>query len=152
VEAARTQGHGQDAGATRILVVDDDTQVRAVAVNLLEEFGYGVVEASGGAEALRLLGEGERFDLLLTDYAMPGMTGTELVARARALEPALGVLLMTGYADAAALPSEGVPVLRKPFALDELRVAVERLRAEPSGRVLPFRREDAPPGEGGHCA
>ncbi|MFC7664611.1 hypothetical protein ACFQWF_20600 [Methylorubrum suomiense] len=71
---------------------------------------------------------------------MPGMTGTELAGRALALDPAPGVLMMTGYADAAALPSEGVPVLRKPFALDELRAAVERLQSKRPGRVLPFRR------------
>ncbi|MFC7664612.1 ATP-binding protein [Methylorubrum suomiense] len=54
-DADRTQGRGVATDATRILVVDDDPQVRAVAVTLLEELGYGVVEASGGAEALRLL-------------------------------------------------------------------------------------------------
>ncbi len=151
-DADRTQGRGVATDATRILVVDDDPQVRAVAVTLLEELGYGVVEASGGAEALRLLHGGNRIDLLLTDYAMPGMTGTELAGRALALDPAPGVLIMTGYADAAALPSEGVPVLRKPFALDELRAAVERLLSKRPGRVLPFRRVAEAEDGGGQLA
>ncbi|AWN51403.1 ATP-binding protein [Methylobacterium sp. 17Sr1-1] len=151
-DVARTHGRGHGTDATRILVVDDDPQVRAVAVTLLEELGYGVVEAGGGAEALRVLREEDRIDLLLTDYAMPGMTGTELAGRALAVNPALGVLMMTGYADAAALPSEGVPVLRKPFALDGLRAAVEGLVAERPGRVLPFRRPDEADGEGGQLA
>lgn len=151
-DTPRTHEQQHRPDAVRILVVDDNPQVRAVAVTLMEELGYGVVEASGGAEALRLLREDGRFDLLLTDYAMPGMTGTELAGRAQALEPTLGVLLMTGYADAAALPSGGVPVLRKPFALDDLRLAIERLQSERPGQVLQFRRPDETVGEGGHLA
>ncbi|WP_156311894.1 response regulator [Methylobacterium platani] len=126
--------------AARILVVDDDPQVRAMAVASLEELGDAVDEVLDGSDALRLLRAGSRFDLLLTDYAMPGMTGTELAGRAQAVDPGLGVLLMTGYADAAAVPAGTLPVLRKPFALDDLRSAVERLLAGRPGRVLPFRR------------
>ncbi|MFG7490617.1 ATP-binding protein [Methylorubrum rhodesianum] len=128
--------------AVRILVVDDDTQVRAMASALLEEMGYAVAEAGDGAEALRLLRDGRRFDLLLTDYSMPGMTGSDLADRARALAPGLCILLMTGYADAAALPAGTLPVLRKPFALDELRSSVERLLAGRPARVLPFHGPD----------
>ncbi|SFT29261.1 hypothetical protein [Methylobacterium sp. yr668] len=80
------------------------------------------------------------------------MTGTEPAGRAQALVPGLGVLLMTGYADAATLPVADIPVLRKPFALDDLRAAVERLRSERPGRVLPFRRAAGVAGEdGGTC-
>ena len=151
-DVTRSQEREHAIGATRILVVDDDSQVRAVAVTLLEELGYEVVEAGGGPEALRLLREGDRIDMLLTDYAMPGMTGSELVAQALAHDPALGVLMMTGYADAAALPSGVVPVLRKPFALDDLRAAVESLLSERPGRVLPFRRLGEAYDEGGQLA
>lgn len=140
-----TRGKHQIAGpdeAARILVVDDDPQVRAMTVASLEELGYAVDEVFDGTEALRLLRAGRRFDLLLTDYAMPGMAGTELAGRVQALAPGLAVLLMTGYADAAALPADAPPVLRKPFALDDLRTTVERLLAGRPGRVLPFRRPD----------
>lgn len=126
----------------RILVVDDDPQVRSMAVALLDELGYVVDEAVDGTDALRLLQTGRRFDLMLTDYAMPKMTGVELAVRAKALAPGLGILLMTGYADAGALPAGALPVLRKPFGLDDLGTAVKRLLTDRPSRVLPFRRPD----------
>lgn len=126
----------------RILVVDDDPQVRSMAVALLDELGYVVDEAVDGTDALRLLQTGRRFDLMLTDYAMPTMTGVELAVRAKALAPGLGILLMTGYADAGALPAGALPVLRKPFGLDDLGTAVKRLLTDRPTLVLPFRRPD----------
>jgi signal transduction histidine kinase len=121
----------------RILLVDDDVQVRSAAASLLEELGHEVVVLAAGPEAIGLLAQDKGFDLVLADFAMPGMTGAELATRAAAMQPGLRVLLMTGYADAAALP-ENAPVLRKPFTLSDLAYAVGyALRATPA-QVLPL--------------
>ncbi|MFE1598597.1 ATP-binding protein [Methylobacterium sp. ID0610] len=122
----------------RVLLVDDDPQVRATAEALLEEMGHAVVAVGSGAEALHILGGEGAIDLLLADYAMPGMTGSELATRALALQPSLRVLLMTGYADAASLP-DGAAVLRKPFALSELAAALAGVLPAGGGRVPSFQ-------------
>lgn len=132
------------SGGLRILLVDDDGQVRSTAAAMLEEMGHTVIVTSSGSEALRLLDGEERVDLLLADYAMPGMTGTDLATRAAAARPALRVLLMTGYAGAAALP-EALPILCKPFAFSELAQAVRHATVGDSSTVLPFERSGEPP-------
>jgi two-component system cell cycle sensor histidine kinase/response regulator CckA len=108
-------------GSERVLLVEDEPAVRQLASLLLRELGYRVVEASEGAEALRLLrevGEGP-FDLLITDVIMPAMGGRELAERAVELQPGLKVLYMSGYTgdslsqQGALVP--GVVLLEKPF-------------------------------------
>ncbi|MFM7134023.1 MAG: response regulator, partial [Planctomycetota bacterium] len=84
----------------RILLVDDDPAVLEVARQMLEAVGYEVVACSGGAPALEWLRDGaERFDLILTDLTMPGMTGIELTHAAKAIRPAIPVVCCTGYGD-----------------------------------------------------
>jgi PAS domain S-box-containing protein len=109
----------------RILVVDDDRDVREFVLSCLTNFGYRVTHASEGRAALKLI-EREAIDLLLADYAMPEMNGAELAREARRLRPRLKVLFMTGYAQAAPLEGEidGTPVLRKPFKLAGLAAAL----------------------------
>ena len=124
LDPSRAGRQTEGSAGTCILVVDDDPQVRASTVALLEELGYGVLDVGSGPEALILLGEDRQIGLMLTDFAMPGMTGRELSSHAQALRPTLRVLLMTGYADPAALPAEAVQILRKPFAMGELAAAV----------------------------
>jgi CheY-like chemotaxis protein len=130
-------------GGLRILLVDDDGQVRSTAAAMLEEMGHTVTVSASGSEALRLLAGENAVDLLLADHAMPGMTGSELATRAAAARPALRVLLMTGYADAAALPDETL-VLRKPFAFAELAQAVRHALTDNSSHVLQFVRHGEP--------
>jgi len=116
-----------EAPHQRILVVDDDEAVRRFMVESLQSLGYSVDEAADGEAGLRVL-VGSRPDLIIVDYAMPGMTGVDLVLRARAVAPGVPIILATGYADMEAvdrvMPTESV--LRKPFRLAELGVAVRK--------------------------
>ena|SRR5579871_6487725 len=113
----------------KVLVVDDDDDVRDVAVAILRELGYDVIEANGGAPALGILQSGEPVDLLLTDLAMPGMNGIELAHRAVSLRPALKVLYTSAYVRAAdndpALRYG--PVIEKPWVLRDLREVLATL-------------------------
>jgi signal transduction histidine kinase len=115
------------ATGARILLVDDDADVRSVAAAMLEELGYVVTAAASPAHALELVAEGRRFDLLLTDVAMPGMNGVELVRRVRAIAPDLPTLFASGYAD---IDSFGVnlvdeEVVKKPYRVAELAAHVD---------------------------
>jgi signal transduction histidine kinase/ActR/RegA family two-component response regulator len=86
-------------GLARLLLVDDDTLVREVLAGQLEELGYRVTRAHSGPGALARLDAGETPDIMITDYAMPGMNGAVLLAEARRRRPRLPVLLLTGFAD-----------------------------------------------------
>ena len=116
-----------EAPHQRILVIDDDEAVRRFMVESLQSLGYSVDEAADGEAGLRVLA-GAAPDLIIVDYAMPGMTGVDLVLRARAVAPDVPIILATGYADMEAvdrvMPTESV--LRKPFRLAELGVAVRK--------------------------
>jgi CheY-like chemotaxis protein len=97
-----------------VLLVDDDPLVRAGAAAVLEMLGSQVIAATGGLEALQVLQERTPVDVMITDYAMPGMSGLALIQETRRLAPSLPVLLITGYADR----PEGIErcaVLHKPF-------------------------------------
>lgn len=112
----------------KILVVEDDTAVRAGLVDALLTLGCDVSQASGGAEGLASI-ERDRPDLLLTDYLMPGMTGVELAVKAREKFADLPVLVATGYADMDDIEGSfgKTAVLRKPFQLSDLGAAVARV-------------------------
>jgi signal transduction histidine kinase/ActR/RegA family two-component response regulator len=112
----------------RILLVDDDDDVRSVAAAMVAELGYDVVTAAAGEEALRLLGEGG-FELMVTDIAMPGMNGVELGRRARRLAPDLPILFASGYADVQTFGVElsDELVLRKPFRISEVAARLHHL-------------------------
>ncbi|AQR74417.1 PAS domain-containing sensor histidine kinase [Sphingomonas sp. LM7] len=124
-----------------VLAVDDDALVLINTAAMLEDAGHRVLQAQSGQAALQLLGE-HRVDLLVTDYAMPEMTGAQLAQAAQAGWPALPVLLVSGYAE---LP-EGIAAdftrLAKPFRQDQLLPAVEQAVAarRPSAAVLEFSR------------
>lgn len=113
------------AGACHILVVEDDADVRRVIVECLSLIGYKVTEAANGSEALAQLGTA-RPDLLVVDYAMPDMTGAEVISEARKRIGDVPVILATGYADMAAVERlAGRPhILRKPFDIAQLGDAV----------------------------
>jgi len=111
----------------RILLVDDDPMVREIAREMLSGAGHSVAEAADGGSALQQLDERPDFDLLIADYAMPGITGAQLAAEARARRPELPVLIITGFAESEALRAWtecGWQTLNKPFAASDLAEAV----------------------------
>lgn len=105
-------------GAGTVLLVEDEDLVRASTADILIELGYQVVEARSGEEALRRAAT-TRFDLVLTDHLMPGMTGVELVARLSTSHPDIPVVIVSGYADADGIAPDQ-PRLNKPFRHDDL--------------------------------
>jgi CheY-like chemotaxis protein len=108
--------------APRILVVDDDALIAMNTTEMVRELGYIGMEAYSAKQALEILADGSRFDAVITDYAMPGMTGLELALKARDLHPRLPVLLATGYADLPNGATTDLPRLNKPFQLGDLAV------------------------------
>jgi CheY-like chemotaxis protein len=115
----------QRVKSRNILVVEDDVDVRRVIVECLSLIGYAVTEASNGAEGLAAIAISKP-DLLVVDYAMPDMTGAEVISKAREMVGELPVILATGYADMAAVERlAGRPaILRKPFDIKSLGAAV----------------------------
>jgi signal transduction histidine kinase len=114
-----------------ILVVEDEERVRALSVEALRELGYGVVEASGPRQALRMLDEGQQVTLLFTDVVMPDMSGRQLADRARVKRPNLKVLYTTGYTRNAIVHNgmldPGTNLLTKPFSIEELAAKVRKI-------------------------
>lgn len=122
-----------------ILLVDDEELVRIGTGEMLADLGYEVVEATSGAEALRILRAGEPPDLLVSDYLMPGMNGVELIKQAKRLAPAMKVLLITGYSTIAEGPATLLPRLAKPFRQADLAERVAQLlESTATGNVLQF--------------
>jgi CheY-like chemotaxis protein len=116
-------------GAARILLCDDDDGVRAFIGEFLGSVGYTIHEAAGPAAALGILEQQAEIDLLIIDYAMPGMNGLETIRQALRRRPELKPLLITGYPGAVGGGAAGIPLLRKPFAPAELaRRVAEILR------------------------
>ncbi len=112
-----------------ILAVDDDALVLMSTCAMLEELGHTVLEAVSGKDALRILLEVGDVDLVITDQAMPGMSGVELAQAMREQRPNLPIVVATGYSD---LPpgSPNYPMIAKPFGEKELaRVILEVLGA-----------------------
>jgi CheY-like chemotaxis protein len=94
---------------------------------MLHDLGYRVIEARSADEALSLLTGGLAPDVVITDHLMPGMTGAQLAQEARALSPGLPVLLLSGYADIAAVDAS-VPILTKPFLNADLARRLATIR------------------------
>jgi CheY-like chemotaxis protein len=117
-----------------VLIVDDDALVATGTAAMLEDLGHTVLEAGSAAEALAMLENGRSVDLVITDHAMPEMTGVELARRLSQIRPGLRVILATGYAD---LPPTNAPIdlprLSKPFLQADLaRMIAQHARPEAS--------------------
>ena len=114
-------------GLGKVLVVDDEPEVRLVLIEFLSSRGYDVTAASGGAEAVAIV-ETMKPDLVLLDVAMPDMDGLETLKRIVAIEPALAVIMVTANADigitSKLLALGAVDYVPKPFDLDYLDQAV----------------------------
>jgi signal transduction histidine kinase/ActR/RegA family two-component response regulator len=129
-----------DGSRWRVLMVDDDQLISMATVAMLEDLGHDVVEASSAQAALNILQSRSDIDIVITDHAMPGMTGTELARQIKSTWPHLPVILATGFAD---LPNEedpGWPRLSKPYQQSELAAAIARVfeLAQPSSTVVPL--------------
>ena len=116
----------------RILLAEDDDDMRRFLVKALEKAGYDVVSFGNGMEAYDRLQE-EPFMLLLTDIVMPEMDGIELARKAAELDPDLKIMFITGFAAVALNPDNNAPkdakILSKPFHLRDLVDEVERMLA-----------------------
>jgi len=114
-----------------VLVVEDDPRVRKVSVRRLKSLGYSVVEAAGGAEALAILNNGARVDVLFTDVIMPGMNGVELAEEVRARFPDIKILLVSGFAEPDTLKAgrlrTGAGWLQKPHTTQVLKARLDEL-------------------------
>ena len=134
LEATPAEAEAAPAAPARILVVDDDPLVARSTADLIEALGHVVVAAGGGADALAILERDGGIGLLLTDYAMPGMTGLELARAARLLRPGLPVVLASGFADLAGgtAPTD-LPRLAKPYRQDQLAALINRALAPAAG-------------------
>jgi len=124
-----------------ILLVDDEELVRVATADMLSDLGYQVVQATSGADALRILRAGDVPDVLVTDYLMPGMNGVELVEAAQTLAPGVPVLLISGYSNIAG-PGTAIPRLAKPFRQADLAEQIADLLTPRSERkVVPINRD-----------
>ena len=115
------------ATAGRILIVDDDDSVRNALLRVMQHAGFACRDAASAAQALELLGS-ERFDVMITDVRMPGMSGVELVPRARILDDDLAILMLSGVNDVAsatqAMKLGALDYLLKPASSDQLVSAI----------------------------
>jgi PAS domain S-box-containing protein len=125
-----------------LLVVDDEADVRTVAVEILKEAGYRVEEAASGAEALAILDDRVPIELAVVDYAMPRMSGIEFVRAARERRLDLPVVYITGYADPQEVAIDGDAIIvRKPYRAAELVRTIEatferHLRSREAANVI----------------
>jgi CheY-like chemotaxis protein len=121
-EAAKNVQPVPPAANRAVLLVDDDVAVRTVLGEQLRDLGFAVDEVGDGGSALEKLKSNGGYDVLLTDFAMPGMNGLDTIRSAVSQRPSIHALLMTGYADEDAVADARgtVPVIRKPIDLDEL--------------------------------
>jgi PAS domain S-box-containing protein len=129
-----------------ILAVDDDALVLMNTVAMLEDLGHTVFEAYSGKEALEVLRREDSVDLVVTDQAMPKMTGTELAKIIKNEWPDIPVLLATGYADRVPGDDMGLPKLTKPFFQRDLAEAIMRMNPprRKAERVVSFRTRTGP--------
>ena len=117
----------------RILLVDDHAEVRNTTAAVLEDLGHSVVEAANGADAMKVLNDGDcGYDVMISDYAMPHLSGTEFLRAARKLCPEVPGLIITGYAEADAISDrpQGVEILLKPFTANKLEAVLARICGE----------------------
>jgi PAS domain S-box-containing protein len=109
----------------RILLVDDDALISMNTADMLIDLGHSVSEACSGADALKILDSDAEFDVVVTDYAMPGMNGLDLATAIRRINSKLPIILATGYAELSPDAPLEFPRLGKPYTQEELATALE---------------------------
>jgi signal transduction histidine kinase/CheY-like chemotaxis protein len=141
VHAPRPSGH-------TVLLVDDDSAVREVTGSILQDLGYHVIEAGSGGACLDMLDRRTDIDVILLDFAMPGMNGAEVAREIRSRLPTMPILFATGYAAVDALMEASEDnIVRKPFVEAELADKLRRaLGLAPSdAEIIPLRARSGPP-------
>ena len=126
----RRNGRAGNELMIRILLAEDDEVMRQYLVRALERSGYSVEAVDRGTPALKLIQDGEIFDLLLTDIVMPEMDGIELAQKASIIAPGLRVMFITGFSAVTLKAGQALPnakVLSKPFHLRDLVLEVDRM-------------------------
>lgn len=125
-----TDEHRAERGEV-VLVVEDETAVRDLVVDVLEELGYRALEAVDGPSGLKILQSKRRIDLLVTDIGLPGINGRQLADAARERRPDLSILFMTGYAENATIANgfldPGMSMITKPFAIEALATRIRSI-------------------------
>ncbi|MEZ0326659.1 MAG: response regulator [Fimbriimonas sp.] len=126
----------------RILVIDDETNIRTMIKLALTHSGYEVGTASDGAEGLEMFGDGSAWDLVLLDQRMPGLTGIDVLREIFKRNPESKLILITAFGtiDSAleAIQAGASDFLRKPFTADTLRTAVKSALERPEGGMQSF--------------
>ena len=135
----------RSAKAAVILLVDDDSAVREVTASILRDLGHVVIEVGSGGGALDQLDQNAHIDLVILDFAMPGMNGMEVARQVRTKCPARPVIFVTGYADTSALGDvDDTQIVRKPFIGNELADKVQTALANSAGnssnKIIKLRR------------
>lgn len=125
-----------------VLAVDDDILVRMGTVAMLEDLGHTVREANSGEEALNILAQGTKIDLVVTDQAMPRMTGLQLAEAIMANQPNLPIIIATGYAELPTGLGSTLPRLSKPFSQEQLALALSEAIASSAHRENPNVSQD----------
>ena len=129
-----------------ILLVDDDSAVRDITASILEDLGYVVLKLGSGGAALDLIDRQSNIDLVLLDFAMPGMSGVEVARQVQLKYPTIPILFVTGYADKIAFRDVGEErIIKKPFVGEELAEKVNAALVNGIPRrggkvVVPLRR------------
>ena len=121
-----------EAAPATVLLVDDDALIANSTAALLEDLGHRVAEAHSGEEALVLMQDGLAPDIVVTDYAMPGMTGMDLAVALRKQHPKLPILLATGYAELQGAQPFELPRIAKPYTQQQLSAEITRLVSQRS--------------------
>jgi PAS domain S-box-containing protein len=124
---ADPQREAGTAAKLTILVVDDDPLIAMSTVDMLEDLGHEVVGAKSGAQALEALQNDQKFDLLITDFSMPTMTGVQLAKAVREMHPELPILLATGYAELPPGSDLDLPRIGKPYMQEQLAAEISKV-------------------------
>jgi len=151
-EPQRSASPSENAGVSyRVLLVDDDAEVTAATVAMLEQLGHRVRIATSGAAALAIIEEEEeaKLDLIITDHAMAGMTGMELAERIGRIHPDLPIILATGYAEVPIGDNLDLVRLDKPYRLDRLAAAIAAVMAQQPRRTTSDARRVLAAARGG---
>ena len=133
-----TSLHADSLAGVRLLLVEDDPAVRAILERGMKRFGPSITIAADAMIALEILDTGAEFDVLVSDIMMPGIDGVELASRSLQMRPGIGVVLMSGFAEAPlhrAANAQDVQFLSKPFALTDLAQAIVEANVQRRNRI-----------------